>query len=266
VEEQRKKTAALGTAKADETQESLKDALSGEEAPADSLSDLEKTLESAADSSLQGLDSLQNLNVSPLFALSTPPNAFRYALTDTAVINDILKREDVQSRLPRNVGVFWGHKADKYNSADPREEPALQLYFLDLGRNRKAKLTGESIVNARTDLDERAQPAVSMNMNTTGTRVWAKWTAEAATNRSRIAIMLDNLVFSAPYVNSEIPNGNSIISGNFTIDEAKDLANILEAGSLPAPTRIVEEAVVGPTLGQVAQQQGFISIVCGLTL
>src|SRR5690606_12740122 len=63
-----------------------------------------------------------------------------------------------------------------------------------------------------------------------------------------------------------IPNGNSIISGNFTIDEAKDLANILEAGSLPAPTRIVEEAVVGPTLGQVAQQQGFISIVCGLAL
>lgn len=246
-----------------EKEESLKDALTPDQPAGDSLSDLEKTLETAADSSTQGLDSLQNLNISPLFALSSPPGYFRYDLTDTAEINRIFKREDVKSRLPRNVGVFWGHKADKFNSADASEEAKLQLYFLDLGRNRKAKLTGESIVNARTDLDEKAQPAVSMTMNTTGTRVWAKWTAEAATNRSRIAIMLDNLVFSAPYVNSEIPNGNSIISGNFTNEEAKDLANILKAGSLPAPIVIVEETVVGPTLGAESIQNGLISIVVG---
>ncbi len=260
------KLKAADTAKEATDTESLKDALSTEDTEADSLSDLEKSLQSAAESPGQGLDSLQNLNVSPLFSLSEPPGYFRYDLKDTAVINDIFTRKDVLAMLPRNVGVFWGNKPDKFNSNDPGEAAKLQLYFLDLGRNRQAKLTGEVIVDARNDIDEKGQPAVSMSMNATGTRIWAKWTAEAATNRSRIAIMLDNLVFSAPYVNSEIPNGNSIISGNFTIDEAKDLANILEAGSLPAPTRIVEEAVVGPTLGQVAQQQGFISIVCGLAL
>lgn len=251
------------TAPANETEQSLKDALSPDQPEADSISDLEKSLETAADSAMQGLDSLQNLNISPLFSLSSPPGYFRYDLTDTARINDIFAREDVQARLPRHVGVFWGHKPDKFNSNDASEEAKLQLYFLDLGRNRKAKLTGESIVNARTDLDEKGQPAVSMTMNTSGTRVWAKWTAEAATNRSRIAIVLDNLVFSAPYVNSEIPNGNSIISGNFTNDEAKDLANILKAGSLPAPIIIVEETVVGPTLGAESIQNGLISIVVG---
>lgn len=246
--------------------ESLEEAFSTDQVESDSISDLEKSLETAAESPGQGLDSLKNLNISPLFSLSEPPGYFRYDLKDTATINRVFKRADVRSILPRNVGVFWGNKPDKFSAGDTDETAKLQLYFLDLGRNKKAKLTGESIVNARNDLDEKAQPAVSMTMNATGTRIWAKWTAEAATNRSRIAIMLDNQVFSAPSVNSEIPNGNSIIQGNFTTEEAKDLANILEAGSLPVSPKIVEEAVVGPTLGQVAQQQGFVSIVCGLAL
>lgn len=228
-------------------------------------SDLEKSLATAADSTTQGLDSLQNLNISPLFALSEPSGTFRYDLKDTATINRIFKRDDVKSKLPRHVGVFWANKPDKF-STNASEDAKLQLYFLDLGRNRTAKLTGESITNARNDLDEKAQPAVSMTMDAKGTRVWAKWTAQAATNRSRIAIMLDNLVYSAPYVNGEIPNGNSQISGNFTSEEAKDLANILKAGSLPAPTRIVEEAVVGPTLGAESIQNGLISIVVGFLI
>lgn len=261
------KEKARESAPAEKQEQSLKDALSQNQTAGDSLSDLEKSLENAAsDSTANGLDSLQNLNVSPLFALSEPAGYFRYDLKDTAVINHIFRRDDVRSLLPRNVGVFWGNKPERFNSNDPNETPKLQLYFLDLGRNRTAKLTGESIVSARNDLDEKAQPAVSMSMNATGTRIWAKWTAEAATKHSRIAIMLDNQVFSAPYVNSEIPNGNSIIQGNFTVEEAKDLANILEAGSLPVSPRIVEEAVIGPTLGQAAQQQGFISIACGLIL
>ncbi len=261
------KAKARGTTPSSKKEESLKDALSKQQPAADSVSELEKTLEHvASDTTANSLDSLQNLNVSPLFSLSEPAGYFRYDLKDTAVINTILRRQDVKSLLPRNVGVFWGNKAEKFNSSDPNETPKLQLYFLDLGRNRTAKLTGEAVVNARNDLDEKAQPAVSMSMNATGTRIWAKWTAEAATKHSRIAIMLDNQVFSAPYVNSEIPNGNSIIQGNFTVEEAKDLANILEAGSLPVSPRIVEEAVIGPTLGQTAQQQGFISIACGLIL
>jgi SecD/SecF fusion protein len=226
-------------------------------------SQLEKTLASAADST--GLDSLQNLSVSPLFSLSNPPYSFRYSVKDTAQINRIFKRTDVLNRLPRNVGVFWANKEDKL-SDKISEEPTLQLYFLDLGRNRKSKLTGEVIVNARNDLDDKAQPAVSMTMDAKGTRIWAKWTAEAATKGSRIAIMLDNLVYSAPGVDEEIPYGSSIIRGNFTAEEAKDLANILKAGSLPVPTRIVEEEVVGPTLGAESIQNGMISIVVGFLI
>jgi len=227
-------------------------------------SELEKQLQTAGDSTTKGLDSLRNLNISPLFALSNPPSTFRYTIKDTAVINGIFKRTDIRSLLPRNVGVYWGNKPDK----DYGATEALQLYFLDLGRNGKAKLTGEVISNARQDLDEYARPAVSMTMNAAGTRIWAKMTAEAAnkTPKGRIAIVLDNTVYSAPFVNGEIPNGNSSISGNFTVEEAKDLANILKAGSLPAPTKIVEEAIVGPTLGKVAQNQGLISLAAGLSL
>src|SRR4030095_3682667 len=100
------------------------------------------------------------------------------------------------------------------------------------------------------------------------TRIWAKMTANAANKspKGRIAIVLDQNVYSAPYVNGEIPNGNSQISGNFEIEEAKDLANILQAGSLPAPCRIVEEAIIGPTLGQAAQRDGIMSSAAGLIL
>jgi SecD/SecF fusion protein len=230
------------------------------------LTDLEKQLKSAAtgDTTRTGLDSLQNLGVSPLFAKSIPQGTFRYPLKDTAEINRIFRRADVRSLLPRHVGVYWANKPDKAGGT----VEALQLYFLDMGRTGKPKLTGEVITDARQDLDEFARPAVSMTMNATGTRIWAKWTAEASSKspRGRIAIVLDNLVYSAPVVNGEIPNGHSQISGSFTVEEAKDLANVLKAGSLPAPTRIVEEAIVGPTLGELARKQGLISALSGLVL
>ncbi|MBX2947115.1 MAG: protein translocase subunit SecDF [Cyclobacteriaceae bacterium] len=237
-----------------------------ETAQPDALSELEKQLQTASvgDTTLQSLDSLQNLGVSALFAKSIPQGTFRYAIKDTAEINRIFRRTEIKSLLPRNVGVYWGNKPDK--DFGPTE--GLQLYFLDLGRSGQPKLTGEVINDARQDLDEYARPSVSMTMNAAGTRVWAKMTAEAAskTPRGRIAIVLDNAVYSAPFVNGEIPNGNSQISGNFTVDEAKDLANILKAGSLPAPTKIVEEAIVGPTLGKLAQNQGLLSSLSGLAL
>jgi SecD/SecF fusion protein len=233
---------------------------------ADGVTDLEKQLQSAAagDTTSNSLDSLQNLNVSPLFAKSNPPGLFRYAVTDTAEINRIFSKSEIRSLLPRNVGVYWANKPDK----DFGATEGLQLYFLDMGRSGQPKLTGEVINEARQDLDEYARPSVSMTMNATGTKAWAKMTAEAAskTPRGRIAIVLDNSVYSAPSVNGEIPNGNSQISGNFTVDEAKDLANILKAGSLPAPTKIVEEAIVGPTLGKLAQNQGLLSSLGGLVL
>lgn len=243
---------------------------SGITQPADTTrtetSDLEKSLATAADSSVQGLDSLQNLNISPLFSLSFPSGSFRYYLRDTATINRIFRREGVKNLLPRNVGIYWANKPERLSRNDLNEEPALELFFLDMGRNRKPKLTGEVITSAMKDMDEKGQNAVSMRMDATGTRIWAKWTAEAATKRSRIAIMLDNVIYSAPYVNGEIPNGNSQISGSFTAEEATDLANILKAGSLPAPMTIVEETVVGPTLGAESIQNGLISIVVGFLI
>jgi SecD/SecF fusion protein len=225
-------------------------------------SDLESQL--AADSTKSGLDSLQNLNISPIYSLSTPMGSFRYDIKDTAEINAIFKRQDIKNMFPRNVGLFWSSKPQK----DQQGIEAMELHFLDLGRNGKSRLTGEVINDARYELDPLKGPAVSMTMNAAGTRMWSKMTADAAAKspKGSIAIVLDNVVYSAPYVNDEIPNGNSQISGSFTTDEAKDLANILKAGSLPAPTRIVEEAIVGPTLGQVAQSQGFISIISGFAL
>jgi len=245
-------------------EESLEEALTAKDT---TLSALEQSLESAADTTKQGLDSLENLNISPLFSLRAPSGgSFRYYLRDTSTINRIFRNPDVLSKLPRNIGVAWSNKPEKLDRNSVTEEPAMELFFLDFGRNRQAKLTGETIVSANKDLDDKAQPAVSMKMDVDGTRVWAKWTKEAAQKKSRIAIVLDNAVYSAPYVNSEIPTGNSQISGNFSDEEAKDLANILKAGSLPAPMKIVEDAVVGPTLGAESIQNGLISIVVGFLI
>ena len=268
VKEQSAKLAASklsdsSTAPAEEN--NLAKALSGD--PTDTTtSDLQKQLSTAADSTSKGLDSLTTANTSPLLALSSPPGAFRYDLKDTAQINDIFKRADIINMLPRNVAVFWGNKPNKQDRESLTEETKMDLYFLEVGRTGKPKLTGEVISNARQELDPNGRYAISMTMNATGTKIWAKMTSEAANKqpRGRIAIVLDNTVYSAPYVQGEIPNGNSQITGDFTLEEAKDLANVLKAGSLPAPTRIVEEAIVGPTLGKAAQNQGLVSIACGL--
>lgn len=248
VKEQRAKSQTLATPSASEDLSAI--ALDSTSTATDSASVAKR------------LDSLQNSSVSQLFSLSTTPYAFRYTVKDTAKINAIFKRADVRALLPREVGVYWSSKPDK----DQAGSEAMDLYFLNRGRNGKSRLTGEVITDARQDNDDMGRPAVSMNMNAKGTREWAKWTAEASSKKGRIAIMLDNVVYSAPSVNGAIPNGNSQISGNFTQEEAKDLANVLKAGSLPAPTKIVEEASVGPTLGQESIKNGIISIVVGFLI
>lgn len=228
---------------------------------------LEQQLSKAAkDTTSRALDSLTRMNVSPLFALSSPGVPFLYNVKDTAEINRILKREDVRTFIPRTIGWFWDVKAEL--DLTPGVDD-LRLNFVNIGRNGKPLLSGEVINDARLDYDQFARPAVSMTMNATGSRVWAKVTATAARKtptQGRIAIVLDNFVYTAPTVQGEIPNGNSQITGSFELEEAKDLANVLKAGSLPAPTRIVEEAIVGPSLGQVAQNQGLISAASGLAL
>ncbi|MBY0435342.1 MAG: protein translocase subunit SecDF, partial [Cyclobacteriaceae bacterium] len=217
---------------------------------------LEEQLSKAAkDSTGNSLDSLARLNMSPLFALSNQGIPFLYNVKDTAEINRLLKRDDVRNFIPRTIGWRWDVKPE------PDITPGvddLRLNFINLGRSAKPLLSGEVINDARLDYDQFARPAVSMTMNATGSRTWAKVTAAASakTPQGRIAIVLDNYVYTAPTVQGEIPNGNSQITGSFELEEAKDLANVLKAGSLPAPTRIVEQAIVGPSLGNVAQNQG----------
>lgn len=199
-----------------------------------------------------------NNGVSSFFSLQQMGayQGFFYNLSDTAKINRILKNDRIASLIPSNLSFKWSIKP---------EEGTELLEMVPIKVNRSgAPLTGEVITDARQSVDERARPAVSMQMNAVGAKKWKNITGQNI-NR-RIAIVLDNYVYTAPNVNGEIPNGSSSISGNFTVEEAEDLANILKAGSLPAPTRIVEEAVVGPTLGKEAQRQGITSIVAGLVI
>jgi SecD/SecF fusion protein len=237
--------------------EDLQDLLSEDE------NDSSTVAEAGEESTDSNLDSLTNTNISPLLDLIKSPYGLIYSVKDTAQVNRVLAMEEVQAVIPSNMKFLWLVKP-LTNQDELNTDELLELYAIKMARNGRAPLTGEVIVDARQDLDERARPAVSMQMNAQGAKIWKRLTA-ANVNR-RIAIVLDDYVYSAPVVNGEIPNGNSSISGNFTINEAQDLANILKAGALPAPTTIVEDVVIGPTLGKEAQSQGINSIVIGLVI
>jgi SecD/SecF fusion protein len=181
-----------------------------------------------------------------------------YQAQDTALINGLINDPGVRAQFPPNFQLMWDVKPmDEKNNI-------YRLNAIKKPKTGKAPLTGEVISNARQEMDERGSPDVRMNMNAEGSRIWKKLTA--ANIKRQIAIVLDGYVYSAPVVQSEIAGGSSSISGNFTIEEAKDLANILKVGKLPAPTRIVEEAVVGPSLGQESITQGLTSIVIGFVI
>ncbi len=252
---------AADSVEATDDDKSLEDLLASDQDEDDlEVSDLEDIL--AQDQEDEGADPLLDSQVSPLLSLARGQGLI-YDVKDTAKINQILNKKEVKALLPRTVKPLWDVKPIRNEVTG---EDLLQITFVKVGRGGKARLTGEVITDARQDFDERASPAVSMQMNASGTREWKKITAEAASRspQGRVAIVLDNLIYSAPGVRGEIPNGRSQISGNFTLEEARDLANVLKAGSLPAPTTIVEEAIIGPTLGQMAQNQGMISILAGL--
>ncbi|SDK65832.1 SecD/SecF fusion protein [Catalinimonas alkaloidigena] len=177
---------------------------------------------------------------------------------DTAKVNDLLALPQVRSMFPSNIAFAYDVKP----FGDTEE--FVTLYPVKRTRGGVASLEGDVITDARQDFGENGQPEVTMQMNATGAKKWKKLTGENI--GQRVAIALDNQVYSAPVVNGEIPNGSSSISGNFELQEAKDLANILKAGKLPAPTRIVEEAIVGPSLGREAINQGLVSVAAGLGL
>lgn len=182
------------------------------------------------------------------------------AVKDTAkvnaILNDSILREQV---LPADMVFAWGNKPVD------EEGKVMFMYALKAERDGGAALEGDVVTDARPSVDQLGGNEISMTMSLEGAQKWRKITATAAAAKPQkaVAIVLDGLVYSAPTVNGEIPNGQSRIMGSFTPEEAKDLSNILKAGKLPAPARIVEEAVVGPTLGKDSINSGMLSILVG---
>ena len=179
---------------------------------------------------------------------------------DTAAVNRYMQLPQVKALLPRDIKLFWGVK-----SADPAGT-VYDLYAIKANtRDGKAPLDGGVVTEAREEYSQHGAAAeVSMVMNATGARTWARMTADNI-GRS-IAIVLDGYVYSAPRVNDEIEGGRSSITGQFTIQEAKDLANVLKSGKLPAPARIIQDTVVGPSLGQESINAGMMSFILAFIL
>lgn len=252
-----------------------KDTTANKDKPA--LLTAKKDASAAKDSSKNAIEMAKK---NPLFAILSPatqtskdgqqglspgPVVGYSAQKDTAKVSALLNSADIKSIIPSNVKLLWGIKA-----ISP-ETKVFQLFAIKpTGINGEPALQGDVISNAREDIDQRGNPEVTMTMNGDGTREWKRITATAAgspqseDDNKCIAIVLDNSVYTAPRVSGEIPNGVSSISGSFTIDETKDLANVLKAGKLPAPAKIVEEAIVGPSLGAEAITSGLMSALVGL--
>ena len=196
----------------------------------------------------------------PLFAMLQPTGAQRGCMVglaqalDTAEINALLNSEVAKQIFPADLSLKWGVKSmDKAGKI-------FELYAIrTTGQNGRAPLEGEVVTESKDEFDQYGNPVVTMKMNTEGARKWAALT-EANVNHC-VAVVLDNLVYSAPNVMNKIDGGNTQISGNFTTTETKDLANVLQSGKMPAPASIIQEDIVGPTLGAQSIQAGFISCI-----
>ena len=169
---------------------------------------------------------------------------------DTSKLNAYLAMAEVKSKFPSNLVFMYG----KNESEDAKNKDVLPIYAIKTLDNGQAELEGDHVANAAQDFDERGKVAIKMNMDKLGTSIWAKMTTKNV--GKPLAIVLDNIVYSAPNVNDAITTGNSSISGNYTLKTAQDLAEILESGKLPAPAKIVKEQLVGPTLGLASIQGG----------
>ncbi|MBQ8593913.1 MAG: protein translocase subunit SecDF [Bacteroidaceae bacterium] len=180
---------------------------------------------------------------------------------DTAEVNRLLAMEEIAGSFPRELRLKWGVKGADFDKTGQIYE----LYAIkSTERNGRAPLEGDVVVDAKDEYDNYGNPCVSMSMNTDGSRRWAQLTKNNIGHA--IAIVLDGYVYSAPNVNSEITGGNSQITGNFTPEDTKDLANVLKSGKMPAPARIVQEDIVGPSLGQESINQGMWSFIVAFVL
>ena len=206
----------------------------------------------------------------PLFSVFTPSQGqslavVGFALTrDTAAVNKILQSAIAKRILPADLKLLWGAKPSDLEFTDRQER--FELYAIDTRNsiNGRAPLEGDVITNSRDGFDQHGRPEVTMQMNGDGARRWSQLTHNNI--NKAVAIVLDDAVYSAPRVNQQIDGGSSSITGNFTIQDTKDLANTLNSGKMPAPTRIVQSDVVGPTLGAQSIKQGAISFVVAFIL
>ncbi|MGM9695139.1 MAG: protein translocase subunit SecDF [Alloprevotella sp.] len=182
-----------------------------------------------------------------------------YALAaDTAAVNALVQSEAAQTALPADLQLAWGVKP-----AEGMKANIFELYALRKVNGRPS-MEGDVIADAKDDFDQNHQPIVSMTMTTNGSRDWAALTKKNL--KKCVAIVLDGYVYSAPVVQSEITGGNSQISGHFTTDDTRDLANVLKSGKMPAPTKIVQEETVGPSLGAASIKAGFTACVVAFVL
>ena len=209
------------------------------------------------------------LKQNPLFAVFQPVQGqglaiVGYALArDTANVDKVIYSEIARQILPAELKLRWGAKAEDFGTGTHGD--VFALYALKITEpNGRAPLEGDVITNAKDDFDQMGHPSVSMEMNSDGARRWSQITKMNL--QKAVAIVLDDVVYSAPRIQTQIDGGRSQITGNFTIEDTKDLANTLNSGKMPAPTRIVQEEVVGPSLGAQSIQQGIISFVVAFVL
>ena len=208
--------------------------------------------------------------LNPLFSVFQPVQGQGLAVVgyanarDTADVNKVIYSEIASQVLPAECKLRWGAKPEDFGGENTHGD-IFALYALKITEpNGRAPLEGDVITNSKDDFDQMGHPSVSMQMNSDGARRWSQITKQ---NIGRgVAIVLDDAVYSAPRILTQIDGGNSQITGNFTIEDTKDLANTLNSGKMPAPTRIVQEEVVGPSLGAQSIKQGIISFIVAFVL
>ena len=206
----------------------------------------------------------------PLFSIFQPTQGNTLAVVgyanarDTAEINKIIYSELASRIFPAELKLRWGAQPEDFGGQNTKGD-IFELYALKVTEpSGRAPLEGDVITSAKDDFDQMGHPSVSMQMNSDGARRWSQITKQNI--GKAVAIVLDDAVYSAPRILSQIDGGNSQITGNFTIEATKDLANTLNSGKMPAPTRIVQEEVVGPSLGAQSIQQGIISFIVAFVL
>ena len=207
----------------------------------------------------------------PLFSVFQPTQGNALAVVgyanarDTAQVNKVIYSEIAAQVLPAELKLRWGAKPEDFGSENTHGD-IYALYALKITEpNGRAPLEGDVITSSKDDFEPNTgRPCVSMQMNSDGARRWSQITKQNI--GKAVAIVLDDAVYTAPRILSQIDGGNSQITGNFTIEDTKDLANTLNSGKMPAPTRIVQEEVVGPSLGAQSIQQGIISFIVAFVL